>query len=175
MKHPNTRLVPVAFSLALFLIMPLTGCVGYRLGSNLPPGIHTVYVPIFVNDTGEPGLETLTTSAAIAEIQKDGTLRIAPREQANCVLEVKLRSYKMNPLRYRRDQTTTAQEYRLDLTADYVLKKLPGNEIVSQGNGITGFTDVQSISDLPSARKAALPATAADLAHRIIREITEYW
>jgi len=171
----NVRALPIALTLALILTIPQTGCVGYRLGSNLPANIRKVFVPVFVNDTGEPGLENPTTSAAIAEIQKDGSLKVAAREEADCILEVTLRSYKMNPLRYRRDQTTTAQEFRLDLTADFVLKKLPGNEILSQGKGITGFTDVQALVDLPSARKVALPATATDLAHKIIREITEYW
>lgn len=175
MTPRNLHPAPITLALALLLVVPFTGCVGYRLGSNLPPGIQTVFVPVFVNETSEPGLETPTTSAAIAEIQKDGSLRVTTREVANCVLEVKLRDYKMNPLRYRRDDTSTAQEYRLDLTADYVLKRLPGNEIIAQGKGVTGFTDIVSLADLPSARKAALPAAATDLAHRIIREITEYW
>ena len=175
MTPRNQHAAPISLFLTLCLILPLAGCTGYRLGSNLPPGIRTVYIPVFMNDTGEPGLETLTTSSAIAEVQKDGSLRVVPREVANCVLEVTLRTYKMSPLRYRKDDTTTAQEYRLDLTADYVLKKLPTNEILSKGKGITGFTDITSLVDLPSARKAALPAAATDLAHRIIREITEYW
>ncbi len=175
MKRHSICLTPLALTLGVLLVTPMAGCVGYKLGSNLPPGIRTVFVPLFVNETGEPGLETITTSAAIEEVQKDGSLKIAPREQANCVLEVKLRSYKLNPVRYRRDQTTTAREYRLDLTADYVLKKLPGNEVIAQGKGINGFTNFEALSDLPSARRTALPAAARDLAHRVIREITEYW
>jgi hypothetical protein len=175
MTHRSLTRTLVVLALGISVLAPLTGCVGYKLGSNLPPGIRTVFVPVFVNETGEPGLESLATSAAIEAIQKDGSLQVRTREQADCVLEVILKSYKLYPLRYRTDQTTTAKEYRLDMTADFVLKKLPGNEIVAKGQGVTGFSNLQALSDLPSARLAALPATARDLAHRIIREITEYW
>jgi hypothetical protein len=175
MTHRNLPQTLIVLALGLFLIAPHTGCVGYKLGSNLPPGIRSVFVPMFINDTGEPGLESPTTSAAIEEIQKDGSLQVRPRDQADCVLEVKLTTYKLVPVRYRKDQTTTAQEYRLELTADFVLKKLPGNEIVAQGTKIVGFTNLQALSDLPSARRTALQPTARDLAYRIIREITEYW
>lgn len=175
MTHRSLPQMLIVLALGLFLLAPHTGCVGYKLGSNLPPGIRSVFVPMFVNATGEPGLEASATSAAIEEIQKDGSLQVRPREQSDCVLEVKLMTYKLVPVRYRRDQITTAQEYRLELKADFVLKKLPGNEIIAQGTGITGFTNLKSMSDLPSARRTALPATSRDLAHRIIREITEYW
>lgn len=161
--------------LAAAATVSLTGCIGYKLGSNLPPGLTSVFVPVFINDTSEPGLETPTTSAAIQEIQKDGSLKVAPQAQASALLEVKLRSYKLIPVRYRRTQTTTAQEYRLEITADYTLKKLPTGEVVYQGKGITGFSNFAALTDLPSARRAALPETAKDLAHRIIREITEAW
>ena len=55
------------------------GCVGlgYRLGSSLPPDIRSVYVPVFVNRTGEPRVETEATRAAKQEFQRDGTLHLA--------------------------------------------------------------------------------------------------
>lgn len=175
MKAPEIRFTLAAAAAGLLLATHMSGCVGYKLGSNLPAGIRTVAVPVFANETGEPGLEAIATSAAIQEVQKDGSLKIAPREQANCLLEVRLKQYKLNPVRYRRDQATTAREYRLDLTADYVLRKLPGNEVIAQGTGINGFTNFEALADLPSARRAAFPKAAADLAHRIVREVTEYW
>lgn len=175
MTPRNLSQTLLVLALGFVLMTPQIGCVGYKLGSNLPPGIRSVFVPVFINETGEPGLETLTTSAAIGEIQKDGSLQVRPRDQANCILEVKLMTYKLMPVRYRKDQTTTAKEYRLEMTADYVLKKLPGNEIIAQGTGITGFSNLTALTDLPSARRTALQPTARDLAHRIIREITEYW
>ena len=170
------------FTLSALLLVPgialltaLTGCIGYTLGNNLPPGIRSVFVPVFVNQANQPGLETLTTSATIAEFQTDGSLKVRPREQANSVLEVILTHYSLTPLRYNKNQITTAQEYRLTIRADVVLRKLPGNQIVSQTKNVEGFTDFVSLSDLPSSQRDALPKAAADLAHRIVKTVVEYW
>ena len=171
------QLVPPALivTAGIALLSALTGCIGYTLGNNLPPGIRSVFVPVFVNQADEPGLETLTTSATIAEFQKDGSLKVSPREQANSIIEVTLTHYTLAPLRFRKDQTTTAQEYRLTIKADVVLRKLPGKEIVSQTKGVEGFADFVSLSDLPSSQRDALPKAAADLAHRIVKTVVEYW
>lgn len=165
----------IALLLGVASLVAMTGCVGYKLGSNLPADVGSVYVPVFVNETDEPGLEAVTTSAAIQEIQKDGSLKVAPEAEASCVLQVKLRSYKLIPVRYRRDQTTTAQEYRLEIGADYVMTKRLGGKVIAQGTHVVGFSNFTALTDLPSARRAALPATASDLAHRMVREITEAW
>ncbi len=160
-----TAVVPVAF----------TGCAGYKLGSNLPPGIRSVAVPVFVNETGEPGLETLTTSATIQEFQKDGSLKVADRSGADTVVEVTLRKYTLTPLRYRSDRATTAREYRLTLVADVTWMRLPGQEVLARTSKVEGYKDFEALVDLPSARRDALPDAAADLAHRIVRTIVEHW
>ena len=58
------------------LAIVLTGCASYQLGSMLPNDIKTVYVPTFINKTGEPMIESEATQAAIRELQKDGSLKV---------------------------------------------------------------------------------------------------
>jgi hypothetical protein len=157
------------------LLPMLAGCIGYTLGNTLPPNIRSVAVPVVANEANEPGLETLVTSAVIAEFQRDGSLKVRPREQAHSVIEVKLTHYSLAPLRYRKDQNTTAQEYRLTLRADVTLRRLPGREIVTQTKDVEGFADFVSLTDLPSSRRDALPKAAADLARRVVKTVVEYW
>ena len=174
MKRNNPSLW---FCLAGFtcLLLVNAGCVGYKLGSNLPPGVTSITVPVFMNEVKEPGLETIVTSATIQEFQKDGSLKVLQKEQANSILEVTVRKYELEPLRYRRDQATTAKEYRLILTADVILKKLPSNEIVVNTKGVIGFTTFTALADLPSARRLALPKAASDLGQRVVKCVVEYW
>jgi hypothetical protein len=160
---------------ALLLLAPLAGCAGYKLGSNLPSNVHSVAVPVFVNQTGEPALETPTTSATIQEFQKDGSLKVADRNTADTIVEVTLKKYKLTPLRYRSDKATTAREYRMTLTAEVTWRRLPSMEIISPATRVEGYTDFEALTDLPSARRDALPDAALDLAHRIVRSIVEYW
>lgn len=157
------------------LLFTAAGCIGYSLGSNLPPGIRSMAIPVFINKTGQPALETLTTGAAIQEFQKDGALKIAPLEQADSVLEVTLTSYDLAPLRYRENRTTTAQEYRLTIRADVVLRKTATKEVLTQTRDLEGYADFQSLTDLPSAQRDALPKASQDLAHRIVKTVVEFW
>jgi hypothetical protein len=164
-----------AFTTGIALLFTVSGCTGYKLGSNLPPGIRSVAVPAFVNQTGQPALETLTTGATIQEFQKDGSLKVAPREQADSVLEVTLTRYSLTPLRYRENRATTAQEYRLTIRADVILRKSSTKDVVSQTSGVEGYADFETLTDLPSAQRDALPKAAQDLAHRIVKTVVEFW
>lgn len=171
----NKLITPIVM-MGLFGMLFLNGgCVGYHLGNTLPPGLSSITVPVFINDTREPGLETIVTAATIQEFQKDGSLKVLPKDQANCILEVKIKKSELTPLRYRPDQATTANEYRLTLTADVIVKRLPGNEVIVNATGVIGFSTFTALADLPSARRAALPKTSADLGQRIVRTIVEYW
>ena len=174
MKRSN---LSVWFGLALVasLLSLSGGCAGYKLGSNLPPGVTSINIPIFVNEAKEPGLETILTSATIKEFQKDGSLRVLPKDQADSVLEVTIRKYELEPLRYRKDQSVTAQEYRLNLTADVILRKRASKEIMVNSHGVVGFATFTALADLPSARRTALPKAAEDLGQRIVKCVVEYW
>lgn len=170
------RIRPLLALTLLALLVASSGCVGYKLGGNLPPGITTINIPLFVNEAHEPGLESILTRAAIQEFQKDGSLKVvASRDGASCVMEVTIRKYDLEPLRYRKDQNVTAQEYRLNLTADVIVRKIPGKEIIVNTPGIVGFTTFTVLADLPSARRQALPKAATDLGQRLVKCIVENW
>ena len=169
---------PARLNVLRLALVPLlavaAGCAGYRLGSTLPPGVSSVFVPVVINDTGEPGLETTATSAAIEEIQLDGSLKVAAKEKADSILEIRLKRYTLSPLRYSKDQTTTAIEYRLTLIANVILRSASTGQII-YSDTVSGYTTFDALTDLPSARRDALPAAAKDLAHRVVRSVTEYW
>ena len=168
------RLVVPAFCLVVCLGVAVVGCVGYQLGSTLPPGVETLYVPTFMNSCGEPLVETEATRQTIQEFQKDGALRITSREQADAQLDVTIVEYELEPLRYRRDRAKTTREYRLTLVADVVLTRTATGEILSHRQ-LRGDSAFEPLGDLPSAKIQALPEAARDLAHDIVESVVEYW
>jgi hypothetical protein len=159
---------------ALAALAVAGGCVGYKLGSTLPPGIESVYVPTFINETGEPFVETETTRAAIQEFQKDGTLRVRDRAVADAILNVTVVEFELEPLRYERDRNKTTDEYRLTLTADVSFARAKDGEVLITRR-VKGETDFLPGGDLGSAKRAALPQAARDLAHDIVESVVEYW
>ncbi|MBN1558455.1 MAG: hypothetical protein JW951_09965 [Lentisphaerae bacterium] len=163
-----------AFCLLAAAVYLGSGCVGYQLGSTLPPGIQSVYIATFVNETGEPRVEIEATRAAIQEFQKDGTLRVTGKNAADTLLTVTLVEYELQPLRYEEARRRTTEEYRLLLTADIVFERAATGEVLVSRR-VRGETDFQFGGDLSSAKRANLPAASRDLAHDIVEAVTEYW
>lgn len=165
-----------ALTLGMALVLlTLPGCLGYRLGSTLPPDIKTIYVQLFINKCKEPLLEIDTTNATIAEFQKDGTLRIVNRDEADVLLETTLTALTLTPLRY--DQTTDKakpNEYRLTLQVSFVLKRVKTREIMNEAS-VIGESTFIFIGNLNSSKRAAIPAASEDLAKRIVEKVVETW
>jgi hypothetical protein len=151
------------------------GCSGYTLGSSLPAGLRSVYMPTFINECGEPLLETEATSATRAEIQRDGTLQLASDESmADTILNVTLTKIETEPVRYDSNKPKTTAEYRLKITATLTFQK-KGGEKALLSRTVTGEKTFKSTGDLSSAKLAARPKAFEDLAHRIVEGIVEYW
>lgn len=169
----KNRLLPVGLTLGLVAVHSV-GCVGYRLGTTLPPDIRTIQVPVFVNKTQEPLIENETTKAAIKELQKDGTLKVTDLQSADVVLEVHLTGYGLEPLRYDHDTSKRSTEYRVEIQAELILKRVGTDEVVIERR-VEGEATFIPGGDLSLAKREVLPEVAKDLAHDIVESIVEYW
>jgi hypothetical protein len=170
----HTPFFVVAGSFIFLAIFLLTGCVGYRLGSTLPPDIKTVYVPLFANKSREPLIENDATAATIAELQKDGTLKVVNAQKADVILECTLTGVSLNPLRYDRTDVTKPNEYRLTLSATFTLKRIQDQEILCEAS-VIGEATFPFYGNLVSAKQSAMPRASEDLAKRIVEKAIEAW
>jgi hypothetical protein len=160
---------------ALAAAVLLTGCAGYQLGSMLPPGVKTVYVPTFVNKTDEPMIEMQATQAAIEEIQKDGSLSISGADSADTILSVTLMEYRLDPVSFQKDRRTAAKQYRLNLFASLILKRRSDDKVLVEYPRVRGEYVIDLVGDTSSTKRRGLPLAARDLAHNIVEKIVESW
>ncbi|MBI2441853.1 MAG: hypothetical protein HYV35_10840 [Lentisphaerae bacterium] len=157
------------------MLTGLSGCVGYRLGSTLPPDVKSIYVRVFINKSNEPLVEIDATNATIAEFQKDGTLRIVSADdEADLLLETTLDGLTLTPLRYSQADKAKPNEYRLTLHASLVLKRATTREIMSEAS-VIGESTFAFIGNLTSSKRAAIPLASEDLAKRIVEKVVETW
>jgi hypothetical protein len=154
----------------------LPGCMGYQLGSMLPPDVRTVYVPTFINQTDEPLIETETTRAAMQEIQKDGSLKLARApENADAILKVTLLEYNLNALSFDATKKTTANEYRLTMFASVVMTRRSSGQVIAENQKVKGEITFPISGDFSSSKQRALPLASQDLAHNLVEAIVEAW
>jgi len=151
------------------------GCANYRLGSMLPTDIRTVYVPTCVNQTSEPLIEQDATRAILSQIQMDGSLRVAPEETADTILDVTLTKFWLDPVAYKSGDSSTANQYRMSIRASFVLRRRADNSVIAESPAVTGWYDFDFAGDMTSSKAVALQPAANDLGRRIVNKIVQYW
>ncbi len=160
----------------LTLVLISTGCsqMGYNLGTTLPEGLRSVHVPIFINETKEPLLENATTQATLEEFQREGTMKVS-KDQADTLLEVTLTDFVLEPLRYRKDESLTGQEYRIRIYANMVFSQTHPEKKIMINKRVIGEATFLLVGDLSSSKLTALPDAAENLGYHIVNDIVEYW
>jgi len=163
-------------TLAAALLLLLTaGCANYRLGSMLPDDLKTVYIPTCKNETAEPLIEQDVTRAILAQIQMDGSLRVASADDADTVLEITLTKFWLDPVAYVTGKSSTANQYRMSIKASFVLRRRADNSVVVDSPSVTGWYDFDFAGDMTSSKNIALRPAAEDLGRRIVSQIVQYW
>jgi hypothetical protein len=97
----------------------LGSCVRIPPSRVLPNTIHSIYIPIFENQSYEPGLEEKLTRLAVEEFLADGRLDVVRRGDADVVLVGKLEKFDVGPTRFGVDDFPLIN--RITLIADVLL------------------------------------------------------
>ncbi|MDF3129992.1 LptE family protein [Kiritimatiellaeota bacterium B1221] len=170
MRHFRFTPIVLVSSLLLF-----SGCSGYKLGSQLPKDISSVYVPTVRNQTDEPLLENEATRAILEQIQSDGSLKIVSENEADAILYATLTTYEIEALSYDSDNRSTPSEYRLRLGARIEMVRTDNGQVLVRNSSLQGRDDFPLVGDLTSAKQNGLPGAAEDLARYIVAAVTEAW
>jgi outer membrane lipopolysaccharide assembly protein LptE/RlpB len=83
----------------------LLGC-GYQLvgkETHVPPGLTSVAIPTFANQTFEPGIEVPFTRGFLREFIRDRRIKVLDRREADSILEGVIKSFQIYSVAYRRD------------------------------------------------------------------------
>ena len=126
----HTGIVTVTF-LCLFLLM---GC-GYQMvgkETHVPPGLNSLAIPTFKNQTIEPGIEVHFTQGFLKEFINDRRVKVVDRVQADSILEGVIKDFSIYSVAY--DRSGLATEYQASVVIDLTLKKRSGEVIWEQKN-----------------------------------------
>jgi outer membrane lipopolysaccharide assembly protein LptE/RlpB len=167
--------------LALSMLLP--SC-GYRLsGSGLvPEGARSISVPVFINGTNEPYVDTEVTKAVVNEFLADGRLQVVSLESADLVMRGKVTKYDVVALSY--TVNSYVQQYRVTITVEARLEDLRSKKVVWQEKGIqsqfisdypitygpSGGTDIRSTK---IAKEAAIQKASQDIALTLRSRVLE--
>jgi hypothetical protein len=152
----------------------LMGCAGYKLGpsNGLEAGSRTVQINPPLNKTPEPRIGEELNHQLRRQIQRDGTYRLATREQGDVVVDATITKYNRIGETFLRRDTLTARDYRIQLVAFVTAyDRISGRNLVNRE--FVGRTLVRIGSDQTSAEQQALPLLTEDLARVITSAIAD--
>jgi hypothetical protein len=152
----------------------LAGCAGYHLGpvNGASAGEKSVEILPFNNQTLQPRLGDAVTQSLRERFQTDGTYHLATHGGGDVVVSGVITHYNRIGLSYLNSDVTTAQSYRVNITAHVVVRERATSKVLLEKD-VTGYTLVTVGSDLASAERQATPLLAQDLAQNIAELITE--
>ena len=100
---------------ALLMFGLIAGCGLYSFsGSNLPPNIKTVSIPLFENQASEFGVDQQLTNSLIAAVNRDNTLKIGNPRSSDSVLRGTILAFEERAGQYNRNET--ASTFRIYIT-----------------------------------------------------------
>ena len=150
------------------VVMAISGC-GYSLRGHLPDHIQTIAVPIFVNRTQEPALDSFITRAVVEAFSTNGRLRLAKIEDADSILEGEITGYAVDSIAF--DRNANVQLYRLRLTLNLTMRDLRRNTVLFREANFSEKSDFRvrgAVSQTIAREETALRQAAVDIARAVV-------
>ena len=133
-RNPNSAFRNYIKVLLVLGMMLFGGC-GYQMvgkETHVPPGLNSVAVPTFSNQTLEPGIEVPFTQGFLREFINDRRVRVVNRREADSILEGVIKDFQIYSVSY--DRSGIALEYQTTVVIDLTLKKQSGEILWKEQN-----------------------------------------
>ena len=160
-----------AHLLAGVVLACLVGGCGYSvgLGGNLPAHIKTVAVPIFVNGTQQPAVESVITAAVVNAFVTSGRLKVVSVKEADSILEGTITGYNLESIAFNAQINVT--EYRLRVRVNVLFRDIRENTTLYKQDGLEQWADFRvqgQVSQTLAVEDQAARQAAIEIGRRIV-------
>ena len=156
----------------------LSSCGYYHMGSMMHPQIKTIAISAIRNDTREPLLTELARTQIAARFQSDNSLKLVSKEEADCILYVRLVKVTTSMSRYNpgyEEDEYRPAEFRLNLTAEMEVL-IPGrSDPLIPKRSISAGANYQYNVDPQVGKYYGLRQACFNLGGEIVEYTTEAW
>ena len=171
------RTLAVCF-LTLGCALSGVSCGYYHMGSMMHPQIKTIAISTIRNDTREPLLTELARTQIAARFQTDNSLKLVSKEEADCILYVRLVDVKTTVSRYKpsyEEEEYRPSEFHVTLNAEMEVL-IPGrSEPLIRKRSVSGSANYQFNVDPQVGKYYGLRLASFDLGGEIVEYTTEAW
>ena len=171
---------PSSFMTALISMLLLLTACGYRftpVGGIVPENAKAIAIPVFINGTYEPFIDTEVTRAVVDEFLADGRLQVVSLEAADIVLKGTVTKFDITPTSYTVDNYVASYNVSIgvnitivDAKAGKVLLKDSGvGSVFNAGYGVS----LGDITQTKIAKDTVVKSACKDLASSLRSRVLE--
>jgi len=169
------RLLPTVYCLLLFI----SGCGVYSFSGSSLPGIKTIAVPLFDNQTEEYGIRENLTEAVADRFVKDNTLKVVNEKIADSILHGSISKYIREAHTF--DEQENIKEYIVRIRVNVWFEEKKSKKIIWKDDNIEGWgiycvKDCVDESGNPKAleteddgKQRAIEKLAEDIVNRTVK------
>jgi hypothetical protein len=174
-KRPLKKGLPLIAS--LLCVSFIFGCGGYGFRgtvNNLPPDIKTVSIPVFLNESIEPGVEVFFANALIYEFNRSHVLQVVSESQAQAQINGKIKSIAIDAVIFA--NLTQALERKVIVTLEVTCQRSDNQKVLWQNQNLSRYEVYQVTTDPNQTqlnKEEAIKKIAQDLSERIHNSILE--
>ncbi len=134
--------------------------------------VHTLFIPVFRNNTLLPQVEGMVTDTVARQFQQDGTYTLTSRAAADAILNCTIERSARTPQRSVTGNVLLTTEFDLSLEVSFQLVDAKSGKVLDSGqtNGTTNFFVG---NDVTQDERQALPIAAEQLAVRLVSAVAE--
>jgi len=168
-RNPQPTIRDYIRVLVILCVMSLAGC-GYQMvgkETHVPPGLNSLSIPTFKNNTFEPGIEIAFTQAFLTEFIQDRRVKVVSRAEADSTLEGVVTDFRTYAVAY--DKSGFVLQYQIGITVNLALKDRAG-KVLWEEKGLSEIQWFRASSvgvTNEAAKQAAIQKTAGLIAERI--------
>ena len=164
----------VIFFISLFLSGLILGGCGYRLvGTGGFKGANSIAIPVFKNNSSEPGIERNITTKVREAFIRDGRLDVISESDADLVFKGQINHYQLKAISF--DDKGNATEYWVIMTIDVKVRDAAKDKYLVNQTFRTKW-DYTVSSELVSSERAryeAIGEASKDFADKMVSIIIE--
>ena len=164
--------------LASCCILFAASCGYYHMGSMMHPQIQTIAISTIRNDTREPLLTELARQQIAARFQSDNSLKLVSKDEADCILYVRLVSVSNSMRRYKpsyEDDDYRPAEFHISVSAEMEVL-IPGrSEPLIRKRTVSGSSNYEYNVDPQVGKYYGMRQACFELGGQIVEYTTEAW
>lgn len=160
--------------LILLLLVVFSGCnYGFR-GKNPPPGIRTLFIPLFENTSGvaESDIREKFTESLKNKVVSDNTFLLTDKEQADGMLTCNIATVTDEPLVISGNEQVSKRKITITVSVDF--QNLKSTKQIWQRNFVN-YGEYNSSSGSFSERTVGINEAIEKITEDIINDLTSNW